>query len=81
MLTSRTEKSCRLTYRQNLQKYTSKVYIQGFSCQSLTSAANRMKSALIKGLDMAVFVAKCATMHRVEKARNSHVRIWINGAA
>ena len=30
---------------------------------------------------MALFVAKCATIDKVEKARKSHVRIWINGAA
>jgi hypothetical protein len=47
----------------------------------LTSAASRIESALVKGLDKAFFVAKCAMMDREEKARNSQVRTWIKGPA
>ena len=40
-----------------------------------------MRSPLVVGIDIAFLVEKCAMMDRDEKARPSHVKIWMSGAA
>ena len=41
----------------------------------LTNEDNKIKSALVSRRDRASFVAKCAIIDKVEKARNNQARI------
>ena len=70
-----------MSYGQDLAKFKLELRPPDFSNKPLTKADNKIKSALVRRLDRASFVAKCATIERVEKARKSQVRIWIRGAA
>jgi hypothetical protein len=49
--------------------------------EGLTNAVSRIKSAATNRIDIAFFVASCATTADSENERNSHARICIRGAA